>query len=239
MLSACVFTVLLEHPSSPVHQHIESTVVRRLLMGIAMGATAVLLVKSPVGQRSGAHMNPAVTLTYWSLHKIAWRDAVCYIAAQFAGGITGVLLAQQLIGPALSHSAVNYAVTRPGPTGWTPAFAAELLISALLMTAVLVFSNRPRLARFTPYAAGMLVALYITVEAPISGMSMNPARSLASAVPAGIYTAFWIYVVAPVAAMLLAGRLFLFFFGANAVYCAKLDHHNTYRCIFRCRFDQL
>lgn len=239
MLSACAFTVLLEHPGSPLNQTIESASIRRALMGLAMGATAVAIVCSPFGQRSGAHMNPAVTLTFLSLGKIAWRDAVFYMAAQFAGGIAGVLLADLFIGFPLRHSAVNYAVTQPGSEGPLGAFTAEMLISGLLMTAVLVASNRPRLARFTPFVAGLLVALYITFEAPLSGMSMNPARTLGSAASADSYTALWIYFTAPPLAMLAAGQLYRFFIGAHAVYCAKLHHHNNQRCIFRCRHHEM
>lgn len=239
MLSACAFSVFLGHPASPAAQSIDSEVVRRLLIGIAMGTTAICIVLSPWGQRSGAHMNPAITLTYLILGKMAWRDALFYIAAQFIGGIAGVLVAEQLLGLPLRHSAVNYAVTTPGPGGPASAFAAELLISGVMMAVILVFSNHRRLSQLTPYAAGLLVALYITVESPISGMSMNPARTLGSAIPANSYTALWIYFTAPVVAMFAAGVLYRIFNGANAVYCAKLNHHNNKRCIFRCDFDRL
>lgn len=239
MLSACAFTVLLEHPASPVHQAIDSALVRRAAMGLSMGATAVTIIASRFGQRSGAHMNPAVTLTYLTLGKIAWRDAVFYAAAQFSGGILGVLLAELLIGPPLRHSAVNFAVTQPGPSGAPPAFAAEMLISGFLMAAVLAVSNNRRTARWTPVFAGSLVAIYITIEAPISGMSMNPARTLGSAYAANSYPALWIYFTAPPLAMLAAGQVYRILKGASAVYCAKLHHHNHERCIFRCRYDEM
>jgi aquaporin Z len=239
MLSACAFTVLFEHPGSPVNQAIDSAAVRRALMGMAMGASAVAIICSPFGRRSGAHMNPAVTLAFLSLGKIAWRDALFYIAAQFAGGVLGVAIAELMIGPPLHHSAVNYAVTKPGSAGVWRAFTAEALISGLLMTTVLVLSNRRSLARFTPFAAGALVAVYITFEAPISGMSMNPARTLGSAVPASYYAALWVYFTAPLLAMIAAGQLYRFFHGARAVYCAKLHHHNSQRCIFECRHREM
>src|SRR5690349_9972657 len=106
MVSACSFTVLLEHPMSPVQQALnDAAFLRRLLTGIAMGLTAVVLVKSPWGQRSGAHLNPAITLTYLSLGKVAAWDALFYVLFQFVGGIAGVAIAHVLIGDALSHSA--------------------------------------------------------------------------------------------------------------------------------------
>src|SRR5688572_6796201 len=84
MASALAFTALLEHPGSPVHQAVESAMLRRALMGLAMGATAMALVYSPWGQRSGAHFNPALTFTYLRLGKVAAPDALFYALAQFA-----------------------------------------------------------------------------------------------------------------------------------------------------------
>src|SRR5215467_1068427 len=122
MVSACVFGVVLEHISG---------LPSRLLGGIAMGLTAVAIISSPWGQRSGAHMNPALTLTFLSLGKIAPWDAVFYMAAQFAGGIAGVLLAGSILGGALAG--VQYVATLPGPDGPWVAFAAEFIISFLLV----------------------------------------------------------------------------------------------------------
>ena len=96
-------------------------------------------------------------------------------------------------------------------------------------------SNAPRLARYTGLCAGILVAAYITFEAPISGMSMNPARSFASALLADRWTAFWIYVAAPLIGMLLAAELRLRL-SPRPVRCAKLHHDNPRRCIFRCGY---
>src|ERR1043165_9398393 len=67
MFSACAFTVLLFHPSSPVAQTIHHSVLRRLLMGMAMGSTAIAIIFSPLGQRSGAHFNPSGTWTFFRL----------------------------------------------------------------------------------------------------------------------------------------------------------------------------
>ena len=85
MLSACMFATLLEHPRSRGRRAISSAFVRRALMGAAMGLTAVALIYSPWGQQSGAHMNPATTLTFFRLGKTAGWDAAFYIAAQFVG----------------------------------------------------------------------------------------------------------------------------------------------------------
>lgn len=240
MISACVFGVLLEHPSSPLNELLVGhDVLRRAIGGLAMGLTAVSIICSPWGQRSGAHLNPAVTLTFLSLKKIAAMDAAFYVLFQFLGGVAGVFIAGFLIGLPLQHASVNYVVTVPGPGGPLLAFLGEFLISTILMTTVLNVSNSRRWSRFTPLFAGALIAAFIMFEAPLSGMSMNPARTFGSAFHADEWTGLWIYFVAPISAMLLASLLYRLRHGAHKVFCAKLHHHNHQRCIFRCRYGEL
>ena len=97
---------------------------------------------------------------------------------------------------------MNYAATVPGHRGAIGAFLGELVITFILMTVVLTVSNRPRLNRFTGLCAGALVGSYILVEAPLSGMSMNPARTVGSAVYAHVWTALWVYFTAPLLGIL-------------------------------------
>lgn len=237
MISACAFTVLLYHPASPVTQGIQNEAIRRVLMGVAMGSTAVALIFSPLGKRSGAHFNPSVTLTFFRLGKIKAWDAVFFILFQFAGGIVGVLIASQLLGMLVSHKSVNYAATVPGPKGPATAFAAELTITFILMTVILTVSNTKQLGRWTGLFAGALVAVYISIESPLSGMSMNPARTFGSAFSAHVWTSLWIYFTAPLLGMLLAAEVYQRIRAGRAVTCAKLHHHNNQRCIFRCNFE--
>jgi aquaporin Z len=237
MFSACTFTVLLFHPASPVAQTISDGLLRRLMMGTAMGSTAIAIIFSPLGKRSGAHFNPSVTWTFFRLGKIEAWDAVFYTLFQFAGGIAGVLLASLTLGSLVNHQSVNYAVTVPGPDGPIVAFLAELLISFILMAAVLTLGNTKRLARWTGMFAGVLVATYITIESPISGMSMNPARTFSSAIGARVCMSLWIYFVAPPLGMLLAAEVYRRLSASPGIACAKLHHHNNKRCIFRCNFE--
>ncbi|RPH83510.1 MAG: aquaporin family protein [Candidatus Rokuibacteriota bacterium] len=239
MLVACLAGMLLGHPASPVVRVLPDPLARRALMGVAMGLTAAALIYSPWGRRSGAHFNPATTLTFWRLGKIAAADAALYALGQTAGGIVGVLLAAALVGPPLGAPDVLYVATLPGAAGPAGAFVAEVAITFVLMSVVLRASNTARLARFTGLFAGALVATYITLEAPLSGMSMNPARSLASALPAGAWPTLWVYFTAPPLGMLLAAELYLRRRGTAAVFCAKLHHDTTQRCIFRCRYAEL
>jgi len=236
MVSACTFAVILGHPMSSVQMWFTGAMPMRFVMGLAMGLTAVAIIYSPWGKRSGAHMNPAVTFTFWRLGKIESWDAIFYVFAQFIGGISGVLLVGAVLHPWVSHPSVNYAVTLPGEYGPYVAFLAELLISFLLMSVILIISNTESLARYTGLFAGALVATYITFEAPISGMSMNPARTVGSALSAHVWTAWWIYFTAPPLGMLLAAEVYVRVRGARAVLCAKLHHQNDQRCIFRCGY---
>lgn len=238
MISACIFGALLEYPDSPARLALPDPLVRRALMGLAMGLTAVGIIYSPWGKQSGAHINPAVTLTFWRLGKIAGADALFYVIAQFAGAVIGVFGSAVILGSALAHPAVNYVVTLPTNHTAGAAVLAEVGITFLLMTIVLNVSNRANIARYTGLFAGALVAIYIGVEAPYSGMSMNPARSFGSAAAAQSWKLLWIYFIAPPLGMLLAAEVYLRMKGARGVLCAKFHHHNDKRCIFNCSFGE-
>jgi len=239
MISANLFTAAIFYPSSPVASFVHPPIAARFLMGLAMGGTAIALIFSPWGKRSGAHMNPATTLTFLRLGKVTPWDAAFYVAAQFAGGIVGTLAAAQILGRVIAHPTVAFAVTVPGMGGPWVAFVAEIAIAFILMTTILVVSNTKSLARYTGLFAGSLVALYITLEAPLSGMSLNPARTLGSAFAASQYTALWVYFAAPLAGMLLAAEVYLRTGRARVAHCAKLHHENDQPCIFLCRYGEL
>jgi aquaporin Z len=236
MVSALSFTVLLEHPASPVRQSLPDALARRALMGSAMGLTAIALVYSPWGKQSGAHFNPALTLTFFRLGKIEPLDALFYAASQFVGAVAGVGVACLALRTLPEDPSIRFAVTVPGSAGELAAFAAEIVISFGLVLAILSASNARRIARFTGLIAGLLIATYITLEAPISGMSMNPARTLGSAAGARAFPSIWIYFTAPPVGMLLAAETYVRLRGARRVLCAKLHHENDKRCIFRCGY---
>ena len=239
MISASAFGTLLEYPQSPVRGMLPDPLVRRALMGIAMGATAIGLIYSPWGRQSGAHFNPAVTLAFSRLGKVALWDGVFYVIAQFVGGLAGVLAISAVLSNAFRLPPVEFVVTVPGPGGPLIAFLAEFVISCGLMLAVLYTSNHIRLMRYTGLFAGALLAVYITVEGPFSGMSMNPARTLASAAPSGVWDGLWIYFSAPLLGMLIAVDAYRLLTGRSGAICAKLNHITHRRCIFRnCGFKE-
>jgi aquaporin Z len=228
MLSAGLFGTLLEAAGSPLRTILPEPLVRRTVMGVVMGLTAIGLIYSPWGRRSGAHINPAVTLTFLRLGRVGPADAAGYVVAQFLGGLGGVLLVAALLGDAFLGPPVSAVATLPGPGGVTLAFAAELILAALLMSVVLALGRSPRLGRYTGLVVGGIVCLYITVEAPLSGMSINPARTLASAIPVRSWQALWVYFTAPLLGMLLAAELHLR--AGRPGGCAKLFHRLP--CIF-------
>lgn len=232
MISACSFGVLLDYPNSPVHQAIPDPFVRRILTGLAMGLTAIAIIYSPWGKQSGAHFNPSVTLTFLRLGKIKPYDAFFYVFAQFSGGIAGVLISAAVFGSLLADPAVNYVATVPGAAGTMAAFVAEVVITFILMSVILRVSNNQRLAAFTGLCAGILVAIYIIFEAPLSGMSMNAARTFGSAFSAHTWDTLWIYFTAPLIGMLAAAQFYVAIKTERAVSCAKLHHQNSKRCIF-------
>lgn len=228
----CSFATLFQHPASPVGHFVVNGVARRALMGLAVGATVSGIIMSPWGKRSGGHFNPAMTFTFYRLGKVSGWDTLLYGVAQFAGAISGVAIAAFLLKGAPGDPAVRYAVTAPGVYGSGVAFAAELVISSLLMITVLLVTHHERLAPYTPYFVGSLYAVNIMFETPLSGMSMNPARTFGPAAYGGYWHALWIYFFAPTLGMLAAAEVFLWVRRGTRPYCAKLHHANNKRCIF-------
>jgi aquaporin Z len=228
MVAAFAFGTILEHPGSAVRQLILNPLARRFLMGLAMGATAIAIIYSPWGKQSGAHINPSTTFTFYRLGKIARSDAFFYIMCQFTGGLVGAIIASNLfifrlggasLGQLCYHGARRIRRDHRIRRRAGDHFHSDDGCSACFESCPLAQINRPLCRR-----SGR--CLYITLEAPPSGMSMNPARTLASAVPAQHWTALWIYFAAPILGMLSAAELYLRTNGPRSIACAKLHHDN-------------
>ena len=215
MVSACFFTVLLYSPHSPVYALLPDAFVKLVLMGMAMGSTALGIFYSPVGKYTGAQINPAVTLTMLRLGRMGIRDSVAYIIFQFAGGTLAVWLMTRVLGKALTDPPVSYAVTIPANGNTGAAFLAETIIAFVMMSMVLWTSASEKLAPYTRIFAGCLVCLNVITTGPISGFGMNPARTFASALPSGNFTDYWLYLFVPIGSMLLAAQVFLWFHPAQ------------------------
>lgn len=222
---------LMWAPGSPMPGLVPSEPLRRLITGTMFAGGATLVVLSRLGQRSGGHLNPAVTLAFWCKGKVKTRDAVWYSIFQTLGALAGVYVVAVAGGE--WASGVQLGLTTPG-AGYsvTTAFFAEVLITFLLVFLILFCVGSARFAASTPYLAGSLVAFLVFAEAQISGTSLNPSRSLAPAILTGVYAAQWIYWVAPPLGALVAVWLYTRLFDAGAGGCAKLHHTERYRCIF-------
>lgn len=208
MASAAFFTILLEHPRFGAPGIITTPMTRRFLNGVAMGLTALAIIYSPWGKRSGAHMNPAVTLTFLTLDKIGRMDAIWYIIAQFAGGVLMIAIFKVFFHSYISDPAINYVTTLPSMGRVSLALGLEMLLSFALFLTVLISSNNKRWAPYTGFLVAGWLILFITFEAPYSGMSINPARTVASAFPANLWTGWWLYFIGPIAGMMLAGLVY-------------------------------
>jgi aquaporin Z len=137
-------------------------------------------------------------------------DAMFFIIFQIIGGTVAVFIMQLLMGSILTDAPVHSSATVPGKEGIWAAAGIELLIAFITMSMVLFTSNNNKLKKFTRIFAACLVCSWVIIAAPMSGFGMNPARSLASAIPSGVWTAFWIYLFIPITGMLLAAEFYVF-----------------------------
>lgn len=209
MLFASLFTMLLFHPDSPVGVAIRDPTQKYFLLAFAMFPVILFgIVSAPWGKKTGAHVNPAVTLAFWRLGKISAFDAMGYIVGQFAGAILIVGLVALVAGKAYSHPAIDFVQTKPGPKGVWGAFGIEFTMGFFLMMLILWASNDKALEKKLPLFTSLLIAFYLMFATPYTGMSLNPARTFGSAVWAKERPGLWLYFVAPVAATLLAAEIY-------------------------------
>ena len=213
---------------SPVVSSIPDSNLRRLITGVIFAGTATAIVYSPLGRRSGGHINPAVTLAFLRLGKITPKSAAIYIAVQIAGALTGAAIVLAIWRGWATNVSVGATVPKDG--GAWAAAAAEIAVTFLLVSLILNFVDRPRLMRFTAAAAGALVAFFVFVEAPVSGTSLNPARTLGPAVVGRTFTDLWIYFLGPPVGALLA--VLVYRHRRSGVACGKLFHTNAVECRF-------
>ena len=211
MISACFFGAILESTNSPVHHAIRNDMFRLILMGVLMGITALFIFYSPLTAPSGSQINPAVTITFLRLGRMCPWDALFFMLFQIAGGVLAVLLMQVLMGNLLTNAPVFSVITVPGKYGTTAAVLLEFVIAFGTMTMILITSGSETQKKYTRNIAAFLVCTWVILAGPISGFGMNPARSFASALAANMWTAFWIYLVMPIAGMLCAAECYLWY----------------------------
>lgn len=179
---------------------------RRLITGFLFGTTGALIALSPLGRESGAHINPAVTLAFWLMGKLRTRHALIYLTAQLAGAIAGSV--PLLLWGAMGRS-VSFGATTPGSgygTGW--ALLGETVTTFALITGLFLFLSHRRIRSFTPALFPFLYAVMVFLEAPVSGTSTNPARSLGPALISGEWKVWWVYWLGPLLGTLIGVALF-------------------------------
>ena len=188
---------------------------------------------SPLGKLSGAHINPSVSVAFWLQGKLHLQDLIGYVVAQFLGAILGAWCLVQVWGK--RAAAVNNGMTLPGD-GYSlgMVFGAEVFITFLLVVIIFVFVSYRALMRWTPLMAWVLIAIMVWLEAPVSGTSLNAARSFGPALVSGRWDAQWIYWLAPLLGAILAvGAYRLTASPRMQVLTGKLFHVSYYRCIFK------
>lgn len=190
----CSFVILDFGAGSPIAAAVPSAGARRALTGFLFGATGALIAVSPVGKVSGAHINPAVTLAFWLLGRMRGRVAAGYVAAQLAGGLLGALALRAW---GAMGASVQLGATGPGPAGPWAATLGEAGATFALVRGLFLFLGNARLRGYTPALFPVLYAALVWVEAPLSGTSTNPARTLGPGLVAGMMHGWWIYWVGP------------------------------------------
>ncbi len=179
-------------------------------------------------------MNPAVSLAFFRLGKASITDALFYIVAQLFGAVIAIQSIALVFGDAFRSAPIHYITTTPAKYAEWLAFSIEVVMSFAMMLVVLMSSNHKRFSKFTGVFAGILVALFLVLSAPISGFSLNPARTLGSAIPAKDFLSIWIYITAPLIGMLTAAEIYD---KSNMkTRCAKLYHVFGHTCIFNCDY---
>lgn len=206
---------------------------RLLITGLLFAGSGSLVAISPFGKLSGAHINPSVSLAFWAHGKMHTRDLVGYIVGQLLGAVFGAFLLVLVWGR--YAASVHDGVTAPGAGYplWL-VFLAEMGLTFLLVFLIFVFVSSHRLMRWTPLMNWFLVATMVWQEAPISGTSLNPARSLGPDVLAWFWNDQWLYCIAPPLGALLAVVFFrIVTAGVRDIKTAKLFHVPHYRSIFK------
>lgn len=226
VLIAGLLTIFLDHPELPVMKSVlkDYPLIRRVPLGIILGIYIAIVVLA-FGNKSGAHINPSVTWSFYRLGKINFSNAMLFTMAQFAGAVAAALLLKSLVGDFFGHPIINYGNTEPKPPhGAITAFIAEFIMSFIIMLVILMASSSKRFKKYIALISGVLIALYLIIEIPLSGMSLNPARSFAGSLAANKWEHLWIYFVSPPLAMLAASEIFIEWKEKQPGYISPANH---------------
>lgn len=218
-----------------MQEAITSSSLRLLLTGVMFAGGATLVVYSPVGRISGAHLNPAISLSFFLERKIEGRDLIMYSLMQIGGSIIAAFVALLIWSD--NARAVNVGMTLPG-SGHSIfiVFFLEVFTTALLVSLIFFLLHRKILTKFTGLAVGSLVVIIVFLTAPISGTGLNPARSIGPAVVAHDFSFIWLYIAAPICGSLVAVIIHRTLPFLHPPLCAKLNHQEHDDCLFNCAY---
>lgn len=226
MLGGLSAVVLDFYPGSPMARLVPSHSLRLLITGALFAGVGAAVTVSPLGRRSGAHLNPSVTLAFRLTGHVHRHDLAGYWAAQVTGALAGTAVLRLAWGR--RAAALRYGVTGPGPhVSAAAALGIEAGMTAALVLVLFLFVSSARTARWTPAAAWTVITLEVWQGAPLTGTSLNPARSLAPAIVAGYFADLWIYLIAPLAGAVVAALVWRYV--PRDILTAKLFHDPRYR----------
>ena len=179
-----------------------------LAVALAFGL-ALTIVVAAIGHVSGAHVNPAVTLGLAATNKFPWRFVPIYVGAQLVGAILGAIAVWITYGE-LGRELADVAATFPAEdVGDIQAFAVEVLVTFILVFVVISVATDDRApAGVAPLAVGFALACGVLIAGPVTGGSLNPARTLGPMILAGRFDAVWVYILAPIVGAVLAAFVY-------------------------------
>ena len=223
LLIGLSLVIVMFGSGSPVEQYIPGIKLRQVITGFLFGGTGALIAISPLGKVSGAHLNPVVTMAFWLFNKIKTRMAIAFIIAQLTGAVVGAL--PLLLWGELGKS-ISFGSTQPG-TGFTTqaALLGEMITTFIMVSLLILFLAFRKIRRYTPALFPFLYAIMVPLEADVSGISTNPARSFGPSVLSGNWNAWWIYWIGPFLGGFLACRICSRL--AKKITSAKLYHFDS------------
>jgi aquaporin Z len=227
------FVILDFGKGSPIPNLIPDSGLRRAITGFLFGSTGALIAVSWIGKESGAHINPVVTLASWIRGKMNHVHAIGYILCQLIGGIAGAL---PLLFWEGTGSSISYGGTFPGQnfSAFT-AMLGECITTFALVFLLFVFIGHNKLKQYTPLLFPVLYAIMVFLEAPVSGTSTNPARSIGPSVISGDWSGWWVYWIGPAAGALIGVAVHKlnwfkkFEFEVAKLYHFEHDRHGVFR----------